>query len=79
MHAAGLTAELAEEEGTMLANMMDSSAGGVVTTTQAMTTLSPEQIKARQDELLNQKNNVCIHRRKREKDKIKRGKKRESE
>nr|XP_034310453.1 uncharacterized protein LOC105340501 isoform X2 [Crassostrea gigas] len=58
MHAAGLTAELAEEEGTMLANMMDSSAGGVVTTTQAMTTLSPEQIKARQDELLNQKNNA---------------------
>ena len=59
MHAAGLTAELAEEEGTMLANMMETATGSIATTTQT-TTLSPEQIKARQDQLLDQKNSVCI-------------------
>lgn len=58
MHAAGLTAELAEEEGTMLANMMETATGSLATTTQT-TTLSPEQIKARQDQLLDQKNSVC--------------------
>jgi hypothetical protein len=59
MHAAGLTAELAEEEGTQLANMVESSLSmdGTVSTTQA-TTMSPEQIKARQQQLLDNKNNV---------------------
>ncbi|XP_062611467.1 uncharacterized protein LOC134273293 [Saccostrea cucullata] len=57
MHAAGLTAELAEEESTNLANMVEAATAGIVSTTQA-TTLSPEQIKARQDQLLNEKNSA---------------------
>lgn len=59
MHAAGFTAEVAEEEGTKLANMVESSISmdGTASTTQA-TTLSPEQVKARQQQLLDEKNNV---------------------
>ncbi|XP_055995228.1 uncharacterized protein LOC125649388 [Ostrea edulis] len=57
MHAAGLTAELAEEKGTQLVNMVETTADGTVSTTQA-TNLSPEEIKARQQQLLNEKNNA---------------------
>jgi hypothetical protein len=60
MHAVGLTAELTEGESSQLANMVETTVDGAASTTQP-TTLSPDQIKTRQQQLLNEKNNVRIY------------------